>query len=145
MYGVSGNDLYKLYQDDTVAITSRVQTALLPLTDPIRTKQALKFGIEATLTQGAALDVTVDSEYGSSPVYTLGNFITWYNNSNVTIPWINNSSTVISWVGGYGTGYQLYKSDAQQWGKYLGLTSTSSNPAFVYNTFELEHELRVRF
>lgn len=145
LYGVSGNDLYKLYQDSTAAITSRVQTALLPLTDPIRTKQALKFGIEATLTQGAALNVTVDSEYGSSPVYSLGNFITWYNNSNVTIPWINNSSTVISWVGGYGTGYQLYKSDAQQWGKYLGLTSTSDNPAFVYNTFELEHELRVRF
>jgi hypothetical protein len=145
LYGVSGNDLYKLYQDSTAAITSRVQTALLPLTDPIRTKQALKFGIEATLTQGAALNVTVDSEYGSSPVYSLGNFITWYNNSNTTIPWINNSSTVISWVGGYGTGYQLYKSDAMQWGKYLGLTSTSSNPGFVYNTFEFEHELRVRF
>lgn len=145
MYGVSDNNLYKLYSDTTSSITSRVQTALLPLTDPIRTKQALKFGIEATLTQGAALSVTVDSENGSSSAYVLGNIITWYNNSNVTIPWINNSSTVISWVGGYGTGYQLYKSDAQQWGKYLGLTSTSDNPAFVYNTFEFEHELRVRF
>jgi hypothetical protein len=145
LYGVSGNGLYKLYNDTTSGITSRVQTALLPLTDPIRTKQALKFGIEATLTQGAALSVTVDSEYGSSPTYTLGNFITWYNSSNTTIPWINNSSTVISWVGGYGTGYQLYKSDAMQWGKYLGLTSTSSNAGFVYNTFEFEHELRVRF
>jgi len=143
LYGVSGNALYNLYDDDTASITSRVQTALLPLTDPIRTKQALKFGIEATLTQGASLNVTVDSEYDSSPAYTLGNFITWYNTSNVTIPWINNSSTVISWIG--GTGYQLYKSDAMQWGKYLGLTSTSSNPGFVYNTFEFEHELRVRF
>jgi hypothetical protein len=143
LYGVSGNALYNLYDDDTASITSRVQTALLPLTDPIRTKQALKFGIEATLTQGASLNVTVDSEYDSSPAYTLGNFVTWYNTSNVTIPWINNSSTVISWIG--GTGYQLYKSDAMQWGKYLGLTSTSSNPGFVYNTFEFEHELRVRF
>lgn len=145
IYGTSGNSLYKLYNDASASVTSRVQTALMPLTDPIRTKQALKFGIEATLTQGAALSVTVDSEYGSSPGYTLGNIITWYNNSNVTISWINNSSTVILWTGGYGTGYQLYKSDAMQWGKYLGLTSTSSNPAFVYNTFELEHELRVRF
>jgi len=145
LFGSTGKTLYQLYENENDGITSRVQTALLPLTDPIRTKQALKFGIEATLTQGAALSVTVDSEYGSSPVYTLGNFITWYNTSNVTIPWINNSSTVISWVGGYGTGYQLYKSDAMQWGKYLGLTSTSSNPGFVYNTFEFEHELRVRF
>jgi hypothetical protein len=145
MYGTSGNNLYRLYANSTTDITSRIRTALLPLTDPIRTKQALKFGIEATLTQGAALDVTVDSELGSSPVYLLGNFITWYNTSNVTIPWINNSSTVISWIGGYGTGYQLYKSDAQQWGKYLGLTMTSNSAGFVVNTFELEHELRVRF
>jgi hypothetical protein len=145
MYGTSGNSLYRLYANSTSGITSRIRTALLPLTDPIRTKQALKFGIEATLTQGAALDVTVDSESGSSPVYLLGNFITWYNNSNITIPWINNSSTVISWIGGYGTGYQLYKSDAQQWGKYLGLTMTSNSAGFVVNTFELEHELRVRF
>ena len=145
MYGTSGNSLYRLYANATGGITSRIRTALLPLTDPIRTKQALKFGIEATLTQGAALDVTVDSETGSSPVYILGNFITWYNISNTTIPWTNTSSTVISWIGGYGTGYQLYKSDAQQWGKYLGLTMTSNSAGFVVNTFELEHELRVRF
>jgi len=143
MYGVRDRSLYRLYQDATSAITSRIQTALLPLTDPIRTKQALKFGIEATLTNGGELDVTVDSEQGSSPVYTLGNYITWYNSSNTTIPWINNSSTVISWLG--GTGYALYKSDAAQWGKYLGLTQTSNSAAFVVNTFEFEHELRVRF
>jgi hypothetical protein len=47
--------LYQLYQDSTSNITSRVQTALLPMTDPIRTKQALKFGIEATLTNGGEL------------------------------------------------------------------------------------------
>jgi len=71
LYGVQNEILYKLYEDDSAAITSRIQTALLPLTDPIRTKQALKFGIEATLSQGASLDVTVDSENGSSPVYVL--------------------------------------------------------------------------
>ena len=143
LYGITNNALHKLYDNTTAAITSRVQTALLPLTDPIRTKQALKFGIEATLTQGAILDVTVDSENGSSPVYTLQNFITWINNSNQTIAWTNNSSTVISWLG--GTGYTLYKSDAMQWGKYLGLTQTSNSAGFVVNTYEFEHELRVRF
>ena len=143
LYGVSNNALHKLYDNTTEAITSRIQTALLPLTDPIRTKQALKFGIEATLTQGAVLDVTVDSENGSSPVYTLQNFITWINNSNQTIAWTNSSSTVISWLG--GTGYTLYKSDAMQWGKYLGLTQTSNSAGFVVNTYEFEHELRVRF
>jgi hypothetical protein len=143
LYGVSNNQLVQLYSDTTSLLTSRIQTALLPLTDPIRTKQALKFGIEATLSAGAEFDVTVDSELGSSSPYELGNYVTWYNNSNVTIPWINNSSTVISWV--FTNGYYLYKSDAQQWGKYLGLTMTSNSAGFVVNTFELEHELRVRF
>ena len=143
LYGVSNDQLVQLYSDTTSLLTSRIQTALLPLTDPIRTKQALKFGIEATLSAGAEFDVTVDSELGSSAPYQLGNYVTWYNNSNVTIPWINNSSTVISWV--FTNGYYLYKSDAQQWGKYLGLTMTSNSAGFVVNTFELEHELRVRF
>ena len=143
MYGTRGRDLYKLYSDSGSAITSRIQTALLPMGDPIRTKQALKFAVEATTTSGVEINVTVDSESGASPVYTLGNYITWYNTSNTTIPWINNSSTVISWVG--AAGYELYKSDAQQWGKYLGLTQTSNSAGFVVNTFEFEHELRVRF
>ena len=111
--------------------------------DPIRTQPAHKFAVEATVTSGVELSVTVDSESGSSPAYILGNYITWFNTSGTTIPWINNGSTVISWIG--GTGYELYKSDAQQWGKYLGLTQTSNSVGFVVNTFEFEHELRVRF
>ena len=143
MYGTRGRALYRLYSDSGSAITSRIQTALLPMGDPIRTKQALKFAVEATTTSGVEITVTVDSEQGSSPPYVLGNYVTWYNSSGNTIPWINNSSTVISWIG--GAGYELYKSDAQQWGKYLGLTQTSNSAGFVVNTFEFEHELRVRF
>ena len=115
----------------------------MPMGDPIRTKQALKFGIEATLTQGAVLTVTVDSESGSSPPYTLNNAVTWVNNYGSSLTWLNNSSATIGWLT--ASGYALYKSDAQQYGKYLGLTMTSGDPAFVVNTFEFEHELRVRF
>ena len=143
LWGVQDKVLYHLYNDTSNSISTIVQTALLPLSDPIRTKQALKFGIEATLGQGGILNVTVDSENGSSPVYDLQNVITWYNTSNATIPWQNVNNTVISWVG--GTGYQLYKSDAMQWGKYLGLTQKSNSAGFVINTYEFEHELRVRF
>jgi hypothetical protein len=143
LYGVDDKDLYKLYGSSTDNVNSMVKTALMPMSDPIRTKQALKFGIEATLTKSATLNVTVDSETSSSPVYTLTNGVIWVNNSGTTINWINNASTVIYWVT--SSGYALYKSDAQQYGKYLGLTITSSDPAFVFNTFEFEHELRVRF
>ena len=143
LYGTTGTDLYRLYGNASANIASTIRTALMPMGDPIRTKQALKFGIEATLGNAATLNVTVDSETGSSPVYTLDNSVLWYNNSLVTIPWQNNSNTTIGWLT--STGYALYKSDAQQYGKYLGLTITSNNSSFVYNTFEFEHELRVRF
>jgi hypothetical protein len=143
LYGVDDKSLYKLYASATANITSTIRTALMPLGDPIRTKQALKFGIEATLTNTATITATVDSEQASSPSYTLTNETLWINNAGATISWINNSSQVIAWL--YSQGYFLYKSDAQQYGKYLGLTLTSNNAAFIYNTFEMEHELRVRF
>ena len=144
LYGTSGKNLYKLYGNASGNVSAYVQTALLPMGDPIRTKQALKFGVEASSSNTAVtLTATVDSEIGSSPAVTLQNTIGWINYLNAPISWINNSSAVISWL--YSGGYNLYKSDAQQWGKYVGLTVTSVSPAFTYNTFEFEHELRTRF
>ena len=143
LYGVTDTALFRLYGDATANVASEIQTSLSPMRDPIRTKQALKFGIEATLTTGGTFNVTVDSESGSSPVYTLNNSVSWFNNQNVTLTWVNNSSTTIGWLT--SAGYALYKSDAQQYGKYLGLTMTSTDPALTVNTIEFEHELRVRF
>jgi len=144
LYGTTGTALYKLYGDATANVATTIRTALMPMGDPIRTKQALKFGIEATLTNAATFVVTVDSEYGSSPSYTLTNSqVSWVNNSGSTVTWTNAFSTTIPWLS--SGGYNLYKSDAQQYGKYLGLTMTSNSAGFVVNTFEFEHELRVRF
>jgi hypothetical protein len=144
MYGTGGRNLIKAYSDASSPINTRLLTALWPMQDTIRTKQALKFGIEATLTQGGVLNVTVDSETGSSPTYTLTNVgLGWTNYLGNTIPWQNNTADIVQWL--LAAGYSLYKSDAMQYGKYLGLTVTSNSPAMVYNTFEMEHELRVRF
>jgi hypothetical protein len=73
----------------------------------------------------------------------LTNAIAWTNNLGNVIGWTNSSSATIIWVTSQG--YVLYKSDAEQYGKYLGLTQTSNSPGFIVNTFEFEHELRVRF
>ena len=145
LYGTNtSNALYLFYNSTTASIPSYIQTALQDMGDPIRTKQALKFGVEATLTSGGQFNVTVDSEQGSSPTYSLSDTgVSWLNNSSQVISWVNNSGTVIQWL--LSTGYYLYKSDALQYGKYLGLTMTSNNAGFVVNTFEFEHELRVRF
>jgi len=144
LYGTDNNKVLKLlYNDTTSAISSYIQTALNEMQDPIRTKQALKFAVEATLAQGGVFNVTVDSESGSSPPYTLSNTVTWTNTSGTTIGWTNYLSQTIIWTN--VSGYYLYKSDAEQYGKYLGLTQTSNSAGFIVNTFEFEHELRVRF
>jgi len=144
LYGTSGTDLKRLYADSTSNISSTITTALLPMGDPIRDKQALKFAFEATspTDKVGTFNVTVDSERGASPTYTVYNYITWYNNNLQTIGWTNNSSASVVWVTG---GYQLYKNDAQQWGKYLGLTINATSPAWVLHGIEFEHELRARF
>ena len=142
LYGTDSNSLYKLYGNSTANTASTIQTALMPMGDPIRDKQALKIGVEATLSTAGTLNVTVDSESGSSPSYTLVNYATWYNYLNQTIPWTNNSSTQVPWIS---SGYALFKTDAEQWGKYLGQTLTSTTPGFTVNGFEFEHELRARF
>ena len=143
IYGSNGANLLKFFNDKTSAIQSYIQTALMPMGDPIRTKQALKFAIEATGAAGNPLNITVDSENGSSPVVSLSDTVSWKNNSGQIIGWENNSSVTILWI--HTVGYYLYKSDAQQWGKYLGLTATSNAASYVVNSFEFEHELRVRF
>ena len=106
-----------------------------------RYKQALKFGIEVT--NSNIFNVTVDNPSNSSPVYVLSNTVPWVNIYGNTVPWANNALTIIPW--GFGLGYYLYKSDAQQWGKYIGLTITSGYGNFVINTIETEYELRARF
>jgi hypothetical protein len=144
LYGTDGANVFQMYANVSANISSIVQTALMPMGDNIRTKQALKFGIEATLgSGGSVLTASIDSEVGSSTSYTLGNLIGWTNNVGNLIPWVNNSSAIIPWSG--GAGYTLYKTDSQMYGKYLGITSQSTSPNFSYNGFEFEHELRVRF
>ena len=144
MYGTDGTSLVKLYSSSTQSIATQIKTALWALNDPIRDKQALKFGVEATVpdTEAGILTITVDNENRSSAGISLTNTVNWQNNSGDIIPWLNNSGTAIGWAS---VGYQLYKYDAQQYGKYLGLTVTSNTPNFVINGFQLEHELRARF
>ena len=143
LYANQSTSLYRVYADATSSISSTIRTALLPMGDNIRTKQALKFGIEVSANAGSSITVTTDSETSSSPPMTLYNSATWINNLGVSVSWVNNSSQVVIWT--LGGNYYLYKSDAQQYGKYLGLTVTTTAPGLVFNTFEFEHELRVRF
>jgi hypothetical protein len=148
LYGSTGNNLYQFYEDVNNPVVVDIETALLPMGDPIRDKQALKIGIEATLgNDPVQLTAFVDSENQQSPAITFQNAVIWLNNSSQTINWTNNISQVILWLGAAssGAGYFLYRSDAKMYGKYLGITITSTSTPFTINGFEFEHELRARF
>jgi hypothetical protein len=144
VYGTTGTDLFKLYSNSTVTILTKASTALHPMGDPIRDKQALKIAIEATSSNANTFTctVTVDNENRSSPTYSLSSLIPWISTSGSTIPWTSSTGAIIGWSS---TGYNLYKTDAQQYGKYLGMTVQSSSPGYTINGFEYEHELRARF
>ena len=148
MYGTTGQNLIKFYDNSTSGIEWELQTALWPMGDPIRDKQALKVGIEATLGNASVIMAAyIDSENQQSPAIDFSNTILWTNDSNAVVPWENNSAIQIGWVGGISTtsGYYLYRSDAKMYGKYLGLTLTGTTVPFTINGFQLEHELRARF
>ena len=144
IYGTSGTDLFKLYSNVNSTIATTASTALHPMGDPIRDKQALKVAIEATSSNSNTFTctVTVDSENRSSPTYSLSSLIPWISASGAVIPWTSSIGATIGWSS---TGYNLYKTDAQQYGKYLGMTVQSSSPGYTINGFEYEHELRARF
>jgi hypothetical protein len=145
LYGTEGSNLYRLYANSTANVATMIQTALMPMGDPIRTKQALKFAIEAQLQAASTLLISVDNEQGlgATGAYSINNTVVWLNNSFQPVTWQNNSLQTVGWETSYG--YTLYKSDAQQYGKYLGLTINSNSAGYTVNTFEFEHELRARF
>jgi len=148
LYSTTGTDLQKMYQDSTAAISTKIQPALLGMGNIIRDKQALKFGVEAILnnTAGSYINVTVDSESASSPSVTLSNTqtIQWVNNVGNIVSWSNNSGAIVSW-GIPINGYYLYRYDAPQWGKYIGLTITSLSPNFIVSGVQYQTEMRASF
>lgn len=148
LYGSTGTDMHQFYSNAVNGVPIDIQTALLPMGDPIRDKQALKFGVEATLgTIPVLLSVSVDSESAQSPAVSFSNSVLWTNNVGQFIDWTNNSSNIIGWLGALsvGSGYYLYRSDAKMYGTYLGLTVTADAAPFTINGFQFEHELRARF
>jgi hypothetical protein len=149
LYGTTGSNLIKFYNSATATLEWRIATALWPMGDPIRDKQALKLGVEATLSTGfASFDAFMDSENQQSPAIPFANSVEWINNLGNPIAWTNSGGSTIGWTSNFipgGNQYYLYRSDARMYGKYLGVTLTGTTTPFTINGFQLEHELRARF
>lgn len=99
--------------------------------------------ITVTSTVGDGVDVSASNVTITAPSITVVSTATSgpdIMNAAATV--VGTSTVTATWVG---SGYYLYKSDAQQWGKYIGLTVNGNTAGMVISTVEFEHELRTRF
>ena len=150
LYSTTGSDFQLMYQSNTAALPTKIQSALMGMGNIIRDKVALKWGVEAVLggTTGNNLNVTIDSENASAvtTTNTVNNFtlVSWVNNAGKTVTWVNNSIATVTW-GNATSGYYLYKYDAQMWGKYIGMTITSTSPNYIVAGLQFETEMRAKF
>ena len=144
LYATDGTKLWQLFSDTSATIAQTMQTKLWDMGDQLLDKQVLKVGIEAIMpTVAGTIDVTVDSELASS-VATLSSSsaAVWVNNSSVIVSWINNALQTITWIA---SGYAWFRGDVSNFGKYAGLTITSSTPRLNILAEQLQYELRARW
>ena len=103
LYGTTSTGLFRLYNSSTVGANVIVRSALWPMNDPIRDKQALKAAIEVTTTLPGTFGVTIDSETQSNNTGISALYVNWVNNAGTVITWTNNVSSTIGWFNGGDT------------------------------------------
>ena len=86
------------------------------------------------------ITATVDSERATSnAVVTGGNGLNFVNNLNQTITFVNNSGQALNFISG---GFSWFRGDVSNFGKYAGLTVTSTTPNVQYLAMQMQYELR---
>lgn len=140
LWGTTGTDVRQLYGDTISNISSKIQTGLLDLGNPIFDKQMNRAALEFTSTAIASMTLEVDTEKTKqTQTLTGGNTIVWTNNNNVPMVWQNNSAQTITWIA---TGFLSLSALYDLVGKYIGFTATSTSPAVVVNGFLAEYQQR---
>ena len=140
IWATNGTSLYKLFSNSAGAVSQIIQSKLWDMTDPLVTKQVLKFGLETISDLPSSLTVNIDTDTRTTNYQTSGGSVMlWYNNLNQPIVWTNNSSQPITW---FSTGYVFYKKDVSNVGNYIGITGTTTTPAVTYVGFHLQYENR---
>lgn len=146
LYGLTSTGMFQFFSSATNPVLTTIQTALMSFNSPVQDKQVLKLGVETTGVNGI-LSVNVENEVvGSAPYqvnFTPTNTVQWINNSSQVVGWENNLTQAVQWLSGFP--YLLLKSDVSQYGKYVGLTATITDPQFVLNGLLMQYEMRATF
>lgn len=143
LYSTDGTSLFRLFDNPATAVNWELQTAYWDMDSLGRGKQVVSFGfeIDVPLQQGVvhvALDMlksqpdSLTNSYVDSQGYDVDlagaqQLVIWINNSGATVGWVNNSGATVQWGRGPGSSYTMNLQDGDAFGKYIGMTLTSSN------------------
>ncbi len=130
LFATDGTNIYRLFQDNTATISTAAQTGLRPMEEPWTTKQSLKLGIELTSSvylQGTAI---MQTETGQSSSIGQSNVFVFTNSSGETVQFFNGSADLVNFFVG---GRQVFQGDVQTYGRYLGVSWTSTSPNYTLN------------
>lgn len=146
LYGTDGFSLYRLFDDPTNLQSWELQTAYWDMGKTEFTKEVTSFAIEQDGNEGGTVSVSLDMIQKEPPYVQseqfdvpLSNIIPWLNNANNPIPWLNSVGAVIPWIT---SGYILDMQDESAFGKYVGVTATSSDVQGVITSIMLRYIFR---
>ena len=145
MFATNGTNLYKCFSNLVSTIAQKVQTKLWDFGEnTVSDTQVLKAGVECIMPSVAgSVTVTVDSELSITNANLTGsNTVTWVNASNVTVSWVNNASATVTWLA---DGFIWFRGDVSNYGKYAGLTITTTVPGIEMSAAQMQYELRARW
>ncbi len=121
-----------------------------------RGKQANAFGFEVDAPQlTGTIHVTLDmlksqpnpttNSYVDSQAYDVvisgvaTQVVQWINNSGVIVGWQNNALQTVQWVRGPGSSYIMNLEDGDAFGKYIGVTLSSSDVSGTISSVMLRY------
>jgi hypothetical protein len=146
LFGFIGNKLYQLFFDTTTSPVTEFVGPLWDMEDPIRGKEALKVGIEATVlgTYGT-ININLDTANSSSQLTTSGNLaaINWVNNSGVSVQWVNNFAATVTF---FTPGYILFAGSAPGgFAKYVGISGSTTGTQYQLSALMMDYSFTQRW
>lgn len=144
LFGFIGNKLFQLFQSTTSSPVFSASTALWALDDPIANKQAIRAGVEMTITTlFSKITISVDTPQSSSPLTQYAPFtpVQWINASGAVVTWLNVSALPVEWFSG---GFLLVWGDGEGYSRYLGLTVTGQGQGQLSGFF-MDYKVRNRW
>lgn len=143
IFSTEGPTIREIIADTDTEVDVTIQTALTHNNEPVIGKGTIRCGIGQSSSVANTVNVTIDSENGTTPFsFQLGNTIQWVNNSNQIITWRNNSLQTIEWLS---TGFVYYSTTAKQSGIFIGATVEGSFKGYHCNQIAIEYNHQTLF